>query len=309
MLLNLYGVYYLLFKSKVDDVGSIKYLRHLRRKTDAKGEGLINKIFKRSRYFSSVYKLIEAQNFKYSIVGDLVILGIVYLHVVVWMYTVEMSVVLRTVYTLLIGNIPVIVLSLRFRSIKSKRSYEGINLLSDLHTIYKIDKDMLTAIHNASMTCKDIEYLRKPLLKLTMRLRESATLEDMQLSIQLFRDEIGTRWAYSLGDIIYSALTSGEDQSYAIKSLIEDLEYGHKVFEKSKHLNSETHLIIKILIPACYIGLMFIGSNFFDVTVQELMSRQFTTLIGRQLFFAIISLQCVNLVIYYIDSNKVVDVV
>jgi hypothetical protein len=173
----------------------------------------------------------------------------------------------------------------KLQSLRIQSSKEGKIMLTELLDNYKIYYfNMQQAIEVTATTIEDAPKCKRLLFNLSKGLNRVSGGEDLKELLNDFKFSIGTSWAAVLTDNMYFALSHGIKVTSAMEDLIKIVAKAEEVEEKAVREHNESGLILKYLIPSCYI-LTILGAVFcFDLTLAEFFHYQFGTTAGVSWF-------------------------
>ena len=182
---------------------------------------------------------------------------------------------------LLLALIPLILLTARLKNIRVRSSKEGKVLLVELLDNYKINYyNMQRAIEITAATLEEAPNSRKLLFNLSKGLNRVTGKDDIKEVLNDFKYAIGTSWAGVLSDNIFFALSSGIRVEAAMEDLIKTISLAEEIEERAKRENNEIGLILKYLVPVCYIFTIVGGVKFFNLSLSQIFRYQFHTATG-----------------------------
>ncbi len=214
--------------------------------------------------------------------------------------------VLRIALVIIVSVLPLTFLLARLQTLRIKSSKEGKLLIIDILDNYKIHYyNMQHAIEITASTIEEAPNCKKLLFNLSKGLNRVSGNEQIKSLLEEFKYAIGTSWAGVLTDNIYFALSSGIRVDVALEDLINAVAMAEEVEEKSKRENNEAGLILKYLVPVCYL-FTFIGAiKFFGLTPREFFHYQFGTEAGISWFVAIVIMYISSLIAkFFLTQNK-----
>lgn len=183
--------------------------------------------------------------------------------------------------------IPSLITALRLNSFRIKSSKEGEILLTELIDNYKINYfNMQQAIEITAVTIEGAPNCKRLLFDLSKGINRAGGSEEIKELIDDFRFAVDTSWAGILADNMYFALTSGIRVSDALGDLLKTVAKAKEVEEISGRENNEAGLILKYLVPACYIMTVIGGIKYFGLSGKEFLKYQFGTEAGLGWFIA-----------------------
>ena len=214
--------------------------------------------------------------------------------------------ILRSFLILIFSLLPLIILLAKLQRLRVKSSREGKMLVIELLDNYKIYYyNMQHAIEITASTIEGAPNCRRLLFNLSKGLNRVTGSEDIRGLLVDFKYAIGTSWAGILTDNIFFSLTSGIKVDVALEDLIESISMAEEVEERSKRENNEAGLILKYLVPICYL-LTYVGAvKVFGLTNSEFIYYQFKTATGISWFVAIVIMYIISLIAkFFLTQNK-----
>lgn len=213
---------------------------------------------------------------------------------------------LRVILISVAASLPTLFLLGKLQTLRVKNSKEGKRLIMELLDNYKIDYyNMQRAVEITASVIDEAPNCKRLLFNLSKGLNRASTDDEIRTLIEEFRYAIGTSWSGVLADNIYFALSSGVRVENAMEDLINTIVMAEEVEEKTKRENNEAGLVLKYLVPLCYL-LSFVGGiKFFGLTTGEFLYYQFGTQAGITWFSAIIVMYIISLVAkFFLTQNK-----
>ena len=181
--------------------------------------------------------------------------------------------------------LPALIIALRLQTLRIKSSKEGEILLTELLDNYKINYfNMQQAIEITAATIEEAPNCKRLLFDLSKGINRAGGSKELKELIDDFRFAVDTSWAGVLADNIYFALTSGIRVSEALGDLLKTVSKAKEVEEMAGRENNESGLILKYLVPACYIMTVFGGIKYFGLSSSEFVKYQFGTEAGLAWF-------------------------
>lgn len=215
---------------------------------------------------------------------------------------------LSMVISLLVTALPFLFTWYRLERLRLKGSYDGDELVNVLINEYiHSNYDMIQAIDQAVIHFDHkMMYTRTCLARLGNDLKLQQTDTELDASIDRFVFSYNTEWAILLGFCIKTAIRDRTVVLDALQDLLDNFKRATQAIEKGKRYRRETIIILNILSPLTYIGLMIVSINMFGNRIASLIQQQFTGQ-GLQLFLLIISLYLMGLLIGSIISKPKFD--
>ncbi len=193
--------------------------------------------------------------------------------------------------------LPITLLLVRLQKIRIRSSKEGKIMITELLDNYKINYfNMQSAIEVTAATIEEAPNSKRLLFNLSKGLNRASNSEDIKALLTDFSFAVGTSWSSILADNIAFALISGIRVEAAMGDLIKTLALAEEVEERAKRENNETDLILKYLVPVCYL-LTYVGAiKYFGLTTAEFLHYQFATVTGLGWFVLIVVAYIVSLI-------------
>ena len=189
------------------------------------------------------------------------------------------------------GLVPLLVRWAQLQSKRVRGSYEGMSLVTTLSNCYIItSKNMITALDLTVNSLKDCPYSKRIIAMLTKTLKQAKNEEDVKEALEMLTYSYRTEWASILSFCIFIAVVDSSDVSAALASLIEQFKRAKQVMEKAKRYNREAFLIMQLLVPAVYVGLMCYGAYMFNRSVFSVFMQQITDPTGIKMLVAMLGL-------------------
>lgn len=182
---------------------------------------------------------------------------------------------------------PSLITVLRLKAFRIKSSKEGEILLNELIDNYKINYfNMQQAIEITAVTIEEAPNCKRLLFDLSRGINKAGGSEEVKYLIDDFRFAVDTSWAGILADNMYFALVSGIRVSEALGDLLKTVSKAKEVEEISGRENNEAGLILKYLVPICYLMTVIGGIKYFGLSGKEFLKYQFGTEAGLGWFIA-----------------------
>lgn len=215
---------------------------------------------------------------------------------------------LRFFLALTVAVLPLMLLLAKLQTIRIRSSKEGKMLIIELLDNYKIHYyNMQHAVEITAATIEEAPNCKRLLFNLSKGINRASSNEEIRDLLVDFKYAIGTSWAGILTDNIYFALSSGIRVEAAMEDLVDTLSMAEEVEEKSKRENNEAGLILKYLVPVCYL-LTFVGAvKFFGLTPKTFLHYQFGTEAGISWFVIIVIMYIASLAAQFFLTRSKLD--
>lgn len=205
--------------------------------------------------------------------------------------------------------LPILLLSARLETNRSKASHEGISLVSELYRQYRINKlNMNEAIAKTIDAEGDYKLSIKNLYMLLIRLRSSSGHIELVSVVDDFIFTYGTSWAKMLGQCIRLSVENGTDVSAALADIAKQLKDANTLEERRKTLNGEAMRMTLLLVPFMYIVCILVAIFYLDISPRNLFMNQFFNPSGFMLFLINVFLFLINLLLLSIVGSGKLDI-
>ena len=213
---------------------------------------------------------------------------------------------LRIAAVLLSSFLPYLMLRIRLEKIRVRSSYEGEILLSELTDNYKINYyNMREAVEKTAATIQDAPHSKRILTDLSRGLERASTDKAVRRLLQEFSLSINTSWANTLNNLMYFAILKGIRVEEAMEDLESTIMKAREVEEYSKRQMNEPKLMVKYVVPACFLLMVAGGVKVFGLEPAELIHYQFQTEAGATWFTIFLILYIISYMAnLYFSRNK-----
>lgn len=176
----------------------------------------------------------------------------------------------------------------RLISTRLKSSHEGELLIAELLNQYKINHSNMIEAVDHSISCLDRAPFSKTMLYRTARrLKTYKNPEELKEILDDFVYGIDTDWSKMLANNIYAAMIGQADVTAGLEDLLSDCKDITQLLESDKRNNLESGLIVKILGPAMYFGLMWAAYRYMGYTIAEMVTYQLASKEGLGMLISI----------------------
>ncbi len=207
----------------------------------------------------------------------------------------RLPVTLRTVSVVLSSFMPYLLLRIRLEKIRVRSSYEGEVLLSELTENYKIHYyNMREAVEKTAGSIQDAPDSKRILTDLARGLERAGSEKTVMRLLREFGMSINTSWSNTLSNLMYFAIIKGVRVEEAMEDLEDTIIKAREVEEYSRRQLNEPRLIVRYLIPICYLLTALGGVRFFGLEPGKLWHYQFQTEEGATWF-------TISLILYIIS--------
>lgn len=190
-------------------------------------------------------------------------------------------------WSLITPLIPFGFLYLRLYTLRILVSHEGKSMVNELLNNYRIHHHNLPeAIDQTIRSLGNKQpYSKRLLIQLSLRLREARNETETRDAVSQMVYTIDAKWAILLANLFNIALLRGDDITLGLVDISKDLADLEQINEKSRQLNIEGGIMLKLLVPLLLIGGLYAIFNIFDFTVAKYMEYQFQNSIGFTSFY------------------------
>jgi hypothetical protein len=212
------------------------------------------------------------------------------------------------VVSFLVMTIPFLFKWYQFERLRLKGSYEGEELINVIINEYiNSNYDIIQTIDNVVLNLdSSMTYSKTCLARLGNEIKLQQTEDELEIVIQRFIFSYNTEWANILGFCIKASLIDQTIILDALRDLIESFQRATQAIEKGRRYRRETIVILNILSPLSYFGLIYVAVSMFGMPITTVIKNQLTG-DGLQLFLTIISLYMIGLVFGSIVSQPKFD--
>lgn len=220
----------------------------------------------------------------------------------------QSSMAFNLLFSSLFALLPYGYLVMKLRTYRVEGSYEGESLVAEILNQYKINYfNMIEALDRSIPFLENTPYTQKMLFRLSLKLKEYQTEEDIQNILKEFVYAVDTEWIKMLSNNIYLSIEEGINVSVGLDDILKELRQAKSTFEQNKRINTEGFAIIKILVPLMYLGTILVAVKYFDFTLQKFFNYQFKTATGFRFFIIMIGLFLLNVIIMIMFKKRKLD--
>lgn len=213
---------------------------------------------------------------------------------------------LRIVAVVTSSFIPYLILKVRMEKVRVKSSLEGEILLSELTDNYKIYYyNMREAVEKTARSIEDAPNSKRLLADLSRGLERASTENSVKRLLTEFSLSINTSWSNTLNNLMYFSILKGIRVEEALEDLETTIMKARKVREYSRRQMNEPRLMIRYLVPGCYLLTFVSGIRFFGLGADEFIRYQFYTETGATWFTILLILYIISYMAnLYFSQNK-----
>lgn len=218
----------------------------------------------------------------------------------------RLSMGLRLLTVLMASFMPFMLLRIRLEKIRVRGSREGEILLSELTDNYKIYYyNMREAIEKTASGIRDAPNSKRILTDLARGLERAGTDKAVRRLLEEFGLSINTSWSNTLNNLLYFSILKGIRVEEALEDLETTIMRAREVEEYSKRQLNEPKLMIRYLVPVCYLLTVVGGTRFFGLSAAEFLQYQFQTEAGVTWFTVFLILYIISYMAnLYFSRNK-----
>jgi len=207
-----------------------------------------------------------------------------------------------------IAGMPYLLLRIKLEAMRSRGSYEGETLVSNLLTQYRIRHlNILETIEGVIKDTAELKTTRKLLFRLLVSLRTAGSEAAAKEALQLFSFAIDTNWSRMLANNIMIASVKGIDVSTALEDILIQLREARTIAEERKRLNSEAVRMTIFMVPVMYASTIMMSLVYLDLPAKRFIVNQFCTEEGFTLFLMVLILFLVNVMLIEMVRNQRFD--
>lgn len=207
------------------------------------------------------------------------------------------------------GMLPYIFLHIKLHSIRTEGSYEAEGLVTELINQYKINYlNMVEAIDRAIPFLKQYPHSKKALFRLSLRVKEYSSVDDIEQAVYEFVYAINTEWAIMLGMNITIAIVDGADVTESLDDILNDIKQLKAVFEKDKRENNEAFVMIRYFTIGLYIFTVIMAASAFKISLNKIFYYQINTGVGFRFACVMACCALVNFGLLYIFKKPKYDI-
>ncbi len=206
----------------------------------------------------------------------------------------------------------IMLIFLKFQSIRKRGSFEGENLIVNFlnqyrmchYNIYETLEKLTLTKKEAKRKATGIENLIK---KLLLDIRNTGNKYEIKKATDEFANIIDTNWSRIFAYNLNLAVTEGWNITNAIEDILIQLRDARTLEEERNRLNSETVRIITYMIPILYILTVVMSLKFAGMTVKQFIKNQFITSEGFAFFIISIIVFLFNLILVELVTKRKFD--
>lgn len=215
--------------------------------------------------------------------------------------------ILSFISSTILASIPFILLLVKLYNTQRMGSYEATIVLTEILNQYKIHNNNIHEAIDASIANFDENVLcRRHLIRLSMRLKEYRTDEELTHILDDFSFSINTNWIRMLSDSIFFSVSSKLDITLSLNGIIDQLSVINETRSVGKKLNNEGFIMGKYLAPILYVVMIIISIRMFDISLNDYLYKQFTGQ-GIRYFILIVALFVLSYLCEYFYTRRKFD--
>ncbi len=202
--------------------------------------------------------------------------------------------------------LPYAILRLQLETKRRRGSFEGEQLISEFLAQYSMNRfNIYETIEKVIGETRGIKVSKNLLFQLLLELRGTGDPMGIKLATDKFAFGIHTNWSRMLANSIALGAEKGINVSSSIEDILIQLREARATLEERKRLNGESFRMVKILIPAMYLGTILFSTNYLDLSLKSFWINQIYTPQGFILFFTILLMFGINLMVMeFINHQK-----
>lgn len=305
--LILFSIYIIFQKSIVNNIKSIIRYMYRRRKKTA-----IYDYFR--KIFLSIYDIQDEKEletkvytFYFKTVFIFLTFFIVTFRYNIILYKLYFAIVKSLIPSTIVSLVPFFLLIIKLFNTQRDSSKEAPLVVSEILNQYRIyNNNIIEALDATVLNLSNKILCRRYLLRLSMRLKEYKTDNELIQILDEFVFTVNTNWIKMLSDSIFFALTNNVDISLGLDGLLEQIKSIDETQNIGNRLNNEGFAMGKHLAPILYIVLAVISVQMIGSTLTEFLYYQFTG-VGIKYFIAIVALFVTCYVCEYFYKRRKFD--
>ncbi len=202
----------------------------------------------------------------------------------------------------------IILVFLKFQSIRRKVSFEGEKLMINFLNQYRLCKNNIyetleMMIINEEKNSKTVKLIKKLLLEI----RNTGDRDKIKEATDEFAKVIDTNWGRMFAYNIQISALEGWNITTAIEDILVQLRDARTLEEERNRLNSETVRIITYMIPILYFLTLAMSMKFGEMNLKEFIRNQFFNREGFMLFVISFIFFLFNLIVIEAVTNRKFD--
>lgn len=208
-------------------------------------------------------------------------------------------------FPIVAGSLPYLYLRLQHFFSIVRGSHEGDRLVTELANQYKINHfNMVEAIDKTIVALEDEPFSRRHLFRLSLELKQSRGIDDIDQSVQNFAFALDTQWGVLLANCIYMAIGFKENVTTALDDIVAEMKDLKALSENHKQENIQALTIIQFGAPLLYFVSLYIFFNYRDFTFKKYVEYQFQNPQAFTIFVCMAIMQTVNIATYFLLKYK-----
>lgn len=264
------------------------------------GDGVKRKKGKARRHLERLLAITVNNKTSYAFLSFLIVSGLLFVLTILFCLNTGQSWKMTVVAALAFGLMPYAILQLRLYTIRLRSSYEGVPLVTELISQYKMNWfNMIEAIDRTVPYLKNEPYTRRALFRMALELKQYRNNEELDEIVQEFVYSINTEWSRLLGNNIYLSIGHKDNVQIAMEDILDELKDLKNIMESDKRENAESFLMIKYLAPGLYLLGAWATIEYFGFTFGKFIDYQFKNPAGFKYFIVTMLFNVGNFILYF----------
>jgi hypothetical protein len=220
----------------------------------------------------------------------------------------NMNAVAACFIALLAGCTPYLLLRIRAEGVSRRGSHEGERLVAAFLNQYRIEScNVYETLEKLVAGGAEFRVCKPFLFRLLLEIRSAGSSEMIQRATARFARAINTNWSRMLAYNIKLSAEQGMNVSPGVEDILVQLREARARMEERKRLNAESVRIVVFLVPALYVGSVFLSTRFLGMPLPLFLKNQIGTPEGFMLLTVAAFLFFVNVVLIELVTHQKMD--
>lgn len=208
----------------------------------------------------------------------------------------------------MISALPFLLLMIRFSSKRTRASFEGEVLVSELLRQYRMSNyNIFDTLERIVAGTAELRETKGLLYQLLVSIRATGDAAAMRKAVDLFGFTINTNWSRMLAHNIYIAAAKGTNVTLAFEDILLQLREARVLVEERKRMNNEAVRMTYFMVPLLYLMTAVLSVKYLGVSTADYLANQFGTKEGLTLFLFILFLFLLNVGLLTIVIDRKFD--
>ncbi len=202
-----------------------------------------------------------------------------------------------------------LLLRVRVYTTQVNASYEGPTYVSELINQYRINNNnMVEALEQCVRHLDNCPHAQKQTYRLSMKIKLYTKEEDIKQIVDDFSKSLNSNWAKMIANTIFLAVANDREVTDGLDDILMELKRAKSVHEKSYQNTSEGFLIVKYILSTMYFGSVYLGINYFGLSMGKYLKYQFFTPVGIKMFVINAVLFGINVLLMMLFKRRKFDI-